>query len=135
MLVGALQEIVALASPGVAVTLEGGCGGKIIRETVPSLLLVTHTLDPSGLMATPKGPDPTVIGVTVLSEVAMRETVPAPLLVTHTLDPSGLTATPKGPDPTVIEVTVLSEVAMRETVPSPWLVTHTLKPSGLTATN
>jgi hypothetical protein len=36
-LVGALHEIVALASPGVAVTLEGGCGEKMMRETVPLL--------------------------------------------------------------------------------------------------
>jgi hypothetical protein len=65
-----------------------------MRETVVPLLLVTHTLDPSGLTATPFGYAPTVIGVTALLEVSMRETVPAPLLVTHTLDPSGLTATP-----------------------------------------
>jgi hypothetical protein len=71
--------------------------------------LVTHTLDPSGLTATPEGFDPTVIEVTALLEVAMRETVPAPALATHTLDPSGLTATPEGLDPTVIEVTAVVE--------------------------
>jgi hypothetical protein len=89
--------MVALASPGVAVTLEtleGDCGGKVMRETVVPPLLVTHTLDPSGLTATPMGCDPTAIVVTALLEVAMRETVPSPMLVTHTLDPSGLTATP-----------------------------------------
>ena len=76
VLVGALHEMVALASPGVAVTFKGGCGGKVMRETVVPALLVTHTLDPSGLTATNVGAAPTVIGVTVLSEVAMRETVP-----------------------------------------------------------
>jgi hypothetical protein len=80
-----------------------------MRETVPSPLLVTHTLDPSGLTATPKGYAPTAIEVTVLLEVAMRETVPAPSLATHTLDPSGLTATPKGFAPTAIEVTAVVE--------------------------
>ena len=65
-----------------------------MRETVLPPELVTHTLDPSGLTATPKGFAPTVIEVTALSEVAMRETVLPPVLVTHTLDPSGLTATP-----------------------------------------
>ena len=35
VLVGAAQDIVAWAFPGVAVTLSGGCGGKMIRETVP----------------------------------------------------------------------------------------------------
>ena len=39
-----------------------------MRETVPSPLLVTHTLDPSGLMATPAGPVPTVIEVTAVVE-------------------------------------------------------------------
>ena len=53
VLVGAVQEIVAWAFPGVAVKLSGGCGGKIIRETVPLSVFVTHTLDPSGLTATP----------------------------------------------------------------------------------
>ena len=75
MLVGALHEIVAVASPGVAVTLEGACGGKVIRETVMPPRFGTHTLDPSGLTATPVGLAPTEIEVTVLSEVAMRETV------------------------------------------------------------
>jgi hypothetical protein len=64
-----------------------------MRETVVPALLVTHTLDPSGLTPTLVGCNPTVIGVTVLSDVAMRETVVPPMLVTHTLDPSGLTAT------------------------------------------
>jgi len=76
VLIGALHEIVAVASPGVAVTREGDWGGKMIRETVPSPMLVTHTLDPSGLTATPVGFAPTVIGVTALFDVAMRETVP-----------------------------------------------------------
>jgi hypothetical protein len=93
VLVGALHEMVALVSPGVAVTFEGGCGGKVMRETVLSPLLVTHTLDPSGLTATSQGFAPTVIEVTKLLDVAMRETVPPLLFVTHTLDPSGLTAT------------------------------------------
>ncbi|CAB4833963.1 unannotated protein [freshwater metagenome] len=39
-----------------------------MRETVPALWLVTQTLDPSGLTATPKGPDPTVIEVTAVVE-------------------------------------------------------------------
>jgi hypothetical protein len=65
-----------------------------MRETVPLSLLVTHTLDPSGLTATLVGPAPTAIEVTALLVVAMRETVVPPLLATHTLDPSGLTATP-----------------------------------------
>ena len=92
VLVGAVQEIVAWAFPGVAVKLAGGCGGKIIRETVPSLVFVTHTLDPSGLTATAMGPEPTEIEVTALVAVLIRETVSLPKLVTHTLDPSGLTA-------------------------------------------
>ena len=86
----------------------------MIRETVvPSLepLFVTHTLDPSGLMATPTGPEPTVIVlVTRLVEVLIREMVlpiPPPEFATHTLDPSGLTATPLGAEPTVIEVTAV----------------------------
>jgi len=106
VLVGALHEIVALASPGVAVTFKGGCGGKMMRETVVPALLVTHTLDPSGLTATNVGFVPTAIEVTVLLDVAMRETVVPPMLVTHTLDPSGLTAMPEGFPPTVIGVTV-----------------------------
>ena len=77
-----------------------------MRETVPPRL-ATHTLDPSGLTATPKGFAPTVIEVTVLLEVAMRETVVPPKLVTHTLDPSGLTATLLGFTPTGIEVTAV----------------------------
>ena len=134
VLVGALHEMVALASPGVAVTFKGACGGKVIRETLALALLATHTLDPSGLTATPYGYAPTVIGVTVLSDVAMRKTVPSPMLVTHTLDPSGLTATPKGFAPTAIEVTALLEVSIRETLALALLSTHTLDPSGLTAT-
>jgi hypothetical protein len=51
VLVGAVQEIVAWAFPGVTVTLAGDCGGKIMRETVPESELVTHTLDSSGLTA------------------------------------------------------------------------------------
>ena len=51
VLVGAVQEIVAWAFPGVAVKLSGGCEGKMIRETVPEPQLATHTLDPSGLTA------------------------------------------------------------------------------------
>jgi hypothetical protein len=47
-----------------------------MRETVSPPKLVTHTLDPSGLTATPKGCVPTVIEVTALLAVAMRETVP-----------------------------------------------------------
>jgi hypothetical protein len=47
-----------------------------MRETVSLFRLVTHTLDPSGLTATPVGFVPTVIEVTVLLDVAMRETVP-----------------------------------------------------------
>ncbi|MEI8264080.1 MAG: hypothetical protein WCG59_09595, partial [Actinomycetes bacterium] len=39
-----------------------------MRETVVPALLVTHTLDPSGLTATPKGAAPTVIGVTAVVE-------------------------------------------------------------------
>jgi hypothetical protein len=65
-----------------------------MRETVVPPLLVTHTLDPSGLTATSRGPDPTLIEVTALVVVLIRETVPSFWLVTHTLDPSGLTATP-----------------------------------------
>jgi hypothetical protein len=65
----------------------------LMRETVVPPLLLTHTLDSSGLTATNWGPAPTAIEVTALLEVAIRETVPSPLLVTHTLDPSGLTAT------------------------------------------
>ena len=68
VLVGAVHEIVAWAFPGVAVKLAGGCGGKIIRETVPAPLFVTHTLDPSGLTTTPKGLLPTVIEVTAVVE-------------------------------------------------------------------
>ena len=71
--------------------------------------MVTHTLDPSGLTATPVGFAPTVIGVTALLDVAMRETVLPPWLVTHTLDPSGLTATSQGFAPTVIGVTAVVE--------------------------
>ena len=93
MLVGALHEMVALASPGVAVTFKGACGGKVIRETLALALLATHTLDPSGLTAMPKGYDPTVIEVTALVVVLISETVPSFWLITHTLDPSGLTAT------------------------------------------
>ena len=117
MLVGAAHEIVALVSPGVAMTLEGGCGGKIIRETVALPELATHTLDPSGLTTMPWGTAPTVIEVTALLEVAMRETLALPEFDTHTLDPSGLTARPEGPFPTLIGVMALSEVSMRETVP------------------
>ena len=78
VLVGAVHEIVAMAFPGVAVTLSGGCGGKIIRETVPSLMFVTHTLDPSGLTTTPRGPEPTAIEVTASVVVLIRETEPPP---------------------------------------------------------
>jgi hypothetical protein len=39
-----------------------------MRDTVPSPKLVTHTLDPSGLTATPAGPAPTVIEVTAVVE-------------------------------------------------------------------
>ena len=39
-----------------------------MRETVPAPLLVTHTLDPSGLTATPEGFAPTVIEVTAVVE-------------------------------------------------------------------
>jgi hypothetical protein len=77
-----------------------------MRETLVLASLVTHTLDPSGLTATPTGPEPTVIVlVTRLVEVLIRETVvpwPPPLFVTHTLDPSGLTATKKGNAPTAM---------------------------------
>ena len=66
----------------------------LIRATVLLLWTITHTLDPSGLTATPTEPEPTVIGVTALVLVLIRETVPLPLFVTQTLDPSGLTATP-----------------------------------------
>jgi hypothetical protein len=73
---GGLHERVAFASPGVAVTLEGDWGGKIMRETLELVSLVTHTLDPSGLTATPMGPEPTVIVlVTRLVEVLIREMV------------------------------------------------------------
>jgi hypothetical protein len=58
--------------------LAGGCGGKIIRETVVPPLFVTHTLDPSGLTATPKGFEPTVIEVATLVVVLIRDTVPLP---------------------------------------------------------
>ena len=81
VLVGAVHEIVAWAFPGVAVKLAGACGGKIIRETVSLTRFVTHTLDPSGLTTTRRGPLPTVIGVTALVVVLIRETVvpePAP---------------------------------------------------------
>ena len=71
--------------------------------------MVTHTLDPSGLRATPMGYNPTGIEVTALVVVLIRETVALPELVTHTLLPSGLTATPKGPVPTVIVVTAVCE--------------------------
>ena len=39
-----------------------------MRDTVPSPWLVTHTLDPSGLTATPVGYVPTVIEVTAVVE-------------------------------------------------------------------
>jgi hypothetical protein len=39
-----------------------------MRETVVPSLWVTHTLDPSGLTATPKGLAPTVIEVTAVVE-------------------------------------------------------------------
>ena len=73
--------------------------------------MVTHTLDPSGLTATPMGFAPTVIGepTTVLVAVSICETELPPMLVTHTLDPSGLTATPTGFAPTAIEVTAVVE--------------------------
>ena len=93
VLVGAVHEIVAWAFPGVAVKLAGACGGKIIRETVPLPMFVTHTLDPSGLTTTRRGKSPTVIEVTLLVVVFIRETVDPPEFVTHTLDPSGLAAT------------------------------------------
>jgi hypothetical protein len=66
----------------------------LIRETVEPAPFVTHTLDPSGLTATPEGAVPTVIEVTALVMVLIRETVVPFWFVTHTLDPSGLTATP-----------------------------------------
>ena len=65
----------------------------LIRETVLLITFVTHTLNPSGLTATPRGPSPTFIEVTALVVVLIRETVVPPAFGTHTLDPSGLTAT------------------------------------------
>ena len=133
VLVGAVHEIVAWALPGVAVMLSGGCGGKIMRETVALSKFVTHTLDPSGLTATLRGLVPTVIEVTLLVVVLIRETVVPASFVTHTLDPSGLTATPRGLVPTAIEVTASVAVLTRETVALSKFVTQTLDPSGLTA--
>jgi len=117
VLVGAVQEIVAWVFPAVAMTLAGGCGGKIIRETVSLTTFVTHTLDPSGLTATWSGPVPTAIEVTAFVVVLIRETVLLATFVTHTLDPSGLSTANKGLVPTVIEVTAFVVVLMRETVP------------------
>jgi hypothetical protein len=49
-----------------------------MRETVVPPKFATHTLDPSGLTATPVGFVPTVIEVTALLDVAIRETVVPP---------------------------------------------------------
>ena len=40
----------------------------LIRETVSLIMFGTHTLDPSGLTATPAGSEPTVIEVTAVCE-------------------------------------------------------------------
>jgi hypothetical protein len=55
-----------------------------ITETVSVPVFVTWARFPSGVMATPKGPLPTVIGVptTMLVDVSITETVPEPQFVT-----------------------------------------------------
>src|SRR5262249_47819154 len=83
-----------------------------IVDTVPLALLATKAVLPSGVIATPNGPEPTAISVgsLVLVFTSMVDTVPLAALATKAVLPSGVIATWTAPAPTVIAVGCLVQV-------------------------
>src|SRR6218665_114205 len=86
-----------------------------ILDTEFDRSLVTYTVLPSGVTATPNGRKPTVmVLVTVPVAVSILDTEPDPVLVTYTVLPSGVTATPAGFVPTVMVLVTVSLSPRRE---------------------
>src|SRR6218665_4058682 len=80
-----------------------------ILDTEFDMSLVTYTVLPSGVTATPNGRKPTVmVLVTVPVAVSILDTEPDPVLVTYTVLPSGVTATPAGFVQTVMVLVTVS---------------------------
>ena len=88
-----------------------------MMETDPTISLATYAFVPSGVMAMPRGEDPTVtVAVTVLDVVEMTETLLFPA-VTYTFAPSGVIARRLGVLLIgIVAITVLVAVAITDTL-------------------